>query len=133
MSSNINKHIKGRGDQHWKYKFLENYKFNISFENSIENGYVSEKIIQPMSVNSIPIYWGTSDVKKDFNEDSFIYVNDFSKEEKLLDYIIQLNNNKEEYKNKLMEPWFHDNKLPKHFFPENILLHFEENILSKLK
>ena len=96
-------------------------------------GYVSEKIIQPMSVGSIPIYWGDNQVKKDFNKDSFIFVNDFDNEDKLLDKIIELNNKPELYIEKLKQPWFSDNKIPENFLPRNILDYFEENILLKLK
>ena len=133
IQNNLNFQIKGRGDQHWKYNFLKKYKFNIAFENTIGMGYVSEKIIQPMSVGSIPIYWGDNQVKKDFNKDSFIFVNDFDNEDKLLDKIIELNNKPELYIEKLKQPWFSDNKIPENFLPRNILDYFEENILLKLK
>lgn len=133
LFNNINRTIKGRGDQHWKYNFLKNYRFNIAFENEIGNGYVSEKIIQPMSVNSIPIYWGSDMAKVDFNEDSFIFVDDFDSEEKLIEFIIELNSNEDLYNQKLNEPWFRDNKIPEAFLPELILEHFEMNILTNLK
>ena len=133
LFNNINKNIKGRGDQHWKYKFLKNYRFNIAFENEIGNGYVSEKIIQPMSVNSIPIYWGSNMAKLDFNESSFIFANDFDSEEKLIEYIIELNNNQDLYYQKLNEPWFKNGKVPESFLPELVLEHFEKNILTNLK
>ena len=133
LFNNINKNIKGRGDQHWKYNFLKNYRFNIAFESEIGDGYVSEKIIQPMSVNSIPIYWGTSMVKQDFNENSFIFVDDYDSEEKLIEHIVELNNDKDLYKQKINEPWFKNNKVPEAFLPELVLEHFEKNILSKLK
>ena len=133
IQNNLNFQIKGRGDQHWKYNFLKKYKFNIAFENTIGMGYVSERIIQPMSVGSIPIYWGDNQVKKDFNKDSFIFVNDFDNEDKLLDKIIELNNKPELYIEKLKQPWFSNNKIPENFLPRNILDYFEENILLKLK
>lgn len=133
LFNNINKNIKGRGDQHWKYKFLKNYRFNIAFENEIGNGYVSEKIIQPMSVNSIPIYWGSNMAKLDFNESSFIFANDFESEEKLIEYIIELNNNQDLYYQKLNEPWFKNSKVPEAFLPELVLEHFEKNIITNLK
>ena len=41
-------------------QLFKKYKFNICFENSSTPGYVTEKIIQSMYVNSIPIYWGTN-------------------------------------------------------------------------
>lgn len=41
-----------------KIAFLREYKFNICFENSYTNGYVTEKIIHAKAANTIPIYWG---------------------------------------------------------------------------
>ena len=41
-----------------KCAFLRDYKFTIAFENSSVNGYTTEKVVEPMLVNSIPIYWG---------------------------------------------------------------------------
>ena len=133
LLNNIDKQVKGRGDQHWKYNFLKNYKFNIAFENTIDSGYVSEKIIQPMSVNSIPIYWGDEEAKKDFNVNSFIFVNDFQNEKKLFEYIIELKNNNNLLEEKMMEPWFLNNTFPEKFHPNTILDYFENNILLLLK
>ncbi len=129
LFNNINL-VKGRGDQKWKYKFLSNYKFNIAFENEIANGYITEKIIQPMSVNSIPIYWGSEIVKQDFNPNSFIYSPDFSNDEELIEEIIKLDSNKKKYLEKLNEPWFKDNKIPENFLPEFYLEKFSKQILN---
>jgi len=52
------------------------YQFVIAFENVIEPRYVTEKITNAMLANSVAIYWGTEDVKKVFNEKSFIYCNE---------------------------------------------------------
>lgn len=41
-----------------KIAFLSQYKFNICFENSYTNGYITEKIIDAKKANSVPIYWG---------------------------------------------------------------------------
>ena len=54
-------------------------------------------------------------------------------EEKLIEYIIKLNNNEDPYNQKLNEPWFRDNKVPEAFLPELILEHFDKNILTNLK
>ena len=54
--------------------FIKDYKFVISFENSSYPGYTTQKLIEPMLVNSSPIYWGNKSVGKDFNTKSFINV-----------------------------------------------------------
>jgi hypothetical protein len=65
-----------------KVKFQSEYKFSIAFENNAYRpqhpGYTTEKIMEPMTVNSIPIYWGNPEIGKEFNTKSFINVYDFN-------------------------------------------------------
>tara|TARA_X000000950_G_scaffold79159_1_gene99581 strand:+ start:14736 stop:15629 length:894 start_codon:yes stop_codon:yes gene_type:complete len=121
LMNNSKKIIKGRGDQKWKLKYLSKYRFNIAFENEIGDGYVTEKIIHPMSVNSIPVYWGSDSVRNDFNVDSFIFLDDFDSYESAIDYIMTLENNNDLYLEKLNNPWFKDNKFPDYVLPDNVL------------
>ena len=107
-------------------KYLSKYRFNISFENEIGNGYVTEKILYPMSVNSIPIYWGSKEVLNDFNENSFIYVNNFKSYELAIKKIIELENNEDLYLDILNKPWLKDNKYPHNVLPENVINFIEE-------
>ena len=51
-----NNHPKIGKDQKYKYRFLENYKFNICCESLIEKGYVTEKIFDSLICGCIPIY-----------------------------------------------------------------------------
>jgi hypothetical protein len=64
-----------------KLKFQSEYKFSIAFENNAYRpqhpGYTTEKIMQPMTVNSIPVYWGNPLIGKEFNTKSFINFYDF--------------------------------------------------------
>ncbi len=113
-----------------KLVFLGNYKFTIAIENSAVEGYTTEKIIEPMSVNSIPIYWGNPLIKLDFNEKSFIHLSNKTEEEikKVIERIIYLDNNDEEYLKVLQEPW----QTPKQVIqPEEVLLAFLNNIISQ--
>ncbi|EMH11699.1 hypothetical protein HMPREF1410_00196, partial [Helicobacter pylori GAM249T] len=54
-----------------KSEFLSQYKFNLCFENTQNYGYVTEKIIDAYFSHTIPIYWGSPSVAKDFNPKSF--------------------------------------------------------------
>ena len=128
LFNNTKKIIKGRGDQKWKIKYLSKFRFNIAFENAIGNGYVTEKIIHPMSVNSIPIYWGSPYVKQDFNEESFIYVNDFENFNEVVDYIMMLENNLDLYLEKLNKPIFKNNSYPEYILPSNVLKFIKQMI-----
>lgn len=88
-----------------KKDFISNYKFNIAFENSIKDGYTTEKIMEPMLVNSLPIYWGNRLVGLDFNPDSFINAANYPSLEALVEDIIELDTNDEKYLSILSKPW----------------------------
>ena len=88
----------GRGDQKNKLRYMKLFKFNIAFENTISDGYVTEKILHAFYANSIPIYWGSNAAKLDFNHKAFIHFNDYDNDEDLIDDIISINNNSKRYK-----------------------------------
>lgn len=130
LYNNIGGLLDGRGDQENKINFLNYFKFNISFENTSNDGYVTEKIIQPMFTNTIPIYWGAKDVINDFNSKSFINSHDFETDEELIDYILEVDSNEQLYQKILNEPWFVDNKIPEFVLPKNVLKFIKEEILK---
>jgi hypothetical protein len=107
-----------------KIDFQKEYKFSIAYENECyryeTNGYTTEKIIEPMYSNSIPIYWGNPIVHKDFNTKSFINYYDFSSEKEMIDYIIYLDQNDDEYYKKLNNYWLYNNIIPTEFNRINI-------------
>jgi len=92
-----------------KLNFIKDYKFTIAFENSSLPGYVTEKIVEPMVVNSMPIYWGNPNIELDFNKDSFIYVNEFPSIEKVIEEVIRLDKDDNAYLKKISEPWLSEN------------------------
>ncbi len=114
-----------------KLQFLSEYKFTIAFENESYPGYTTEKIFQPMLVNSIPIYWGNPYVFKDFNTKSFINVHDFDSYDKVIERIIEIDNDLALYKELLEQPYFHNNKVPTHLESDKILNCFEGIFNSK--
>lgn len=85
-----------------KLKFISGYKFNLALENSDVEGYVTEKILEPFISHTVPIYWGTDLVKKDFNPASFINVNDFHTKESLIAEIRRIDRDPVEY-NKMLK------------------------------
>ena len=72
-----------------KLAFLKDYRFNLAFENSQSPGYVTEKLIEPLLMGCIPIYWGAPDVNRDFNSSCMINVSDFPDSDAAIDYIMQ--------------------------------------------
>ena len=113
-----------------KRKFQSGYKFSIAFENNAYRpehiGYTTEKILEPMVVNSIPIYWGNPKIDLEFNTKSFINYYDFKNEDDMIEYIIELDKNDNLYFKKLNEFWFVENKIPKNNKIENIKIFLEK-------
>lgn len=107
-----------------KIQFQSQYKFALAFENDAYRDrydkYTSEKIMQPMQANSIPIYWGNPLIHEEFNTKSFINYFDFSTEKEMIEYIIHLDNNDEEYLKVLREPWLPNNEIIENNKIENI-------------
>ncbi|GAA7542984.1 glycosyltransferase family 10 [Helicobacter pylori] len=86
-----------------KNEFLSQYKFNLCFENSQGYGYVTEKILDAYFSHTIPIYWGSPSVAKDFNPKSFVNVHDFKNFDEAIDYIRYLHAHQNAYLDMLYE------------------------------
>ncbi|RVZ16388.1 fucosyltransferase [Helicobacter pylori] len=86
-----------------KSEFLSQYKFNLCFENSQGYGYVTEKIIDAYFSHTIPIYWGSPSVAKDFNPKSFVNVHDFKDFNEAIDYVRYLHTHPNAYLDMLYE------------------------------
>ena len=107
-----------------KLKFQSEYKFSIAFENNAYRpqhpGYTTEKIMQPMTVNSIPVYWGNPLIGKEFNTKSFVNFYDFENMGNMIEYIIELDNNNDKYLEMLKTDWLPGNIIPEENKIENI-------------
>ena len=73
----------------------KDYIFGFAMENTNEEGYITEKIMNVYRGGAIPIYWGTSKVKEIFNPESFIYVNDYPDFESCAKDIVTISKNPE--------------------------------------
>lgn len=95
-----------------KVEFIKEYKFVLAFENSSYPGYTTEKIVEPMLVNSLPIYWGNPVINRDFNPKSFVNIHDYNSFDEAIESIIQIDKNDELYRKYLSEPFFEGNTFP---------------------
>lgn len=87
-------------------KFLSQYKFVISFENSFEEEYITEKLPNTMLAKSIPIYRGASNIGDYFNKESFINFEDYDKSyDKMIEKIRELDIDDKKYLEFLNRPW----------------------------
>ena len=80
-----------------KISLLKDYKFTIAFENQSASGYVTEKIVEPLSVGSIPVYWGCPNIARYFNSDAFINCHEYQNFEQVVERVIEIDNDPELY------------------------------------
>ena len=122
--------VQGRGDQKEKVLFLSDYKFTIAAENKKRYGYTTEKIFHPLSVGSIPVYWGSESVGNDFNSKRFISADKFTSYDDLAEEVIRIDENESLYKEIMSQPIFTNNEIPLFALPESVLNFFKEKVLS---
>lgn len=107
-----------------KRKFQSEYKFSVAFENNAYRpqhpGYTTEKIMEPMTVNSIPLYWGNPLVHQEFNTKSFVSFYDHGYFGQMIEHIIELDKDNDKYLEMLNQPWFVKNQIPENNKIENI-------------
>ena len=84
-------------DMEDKIAFLADYKFTIAFESSSHPAYVTEKILHPFLVGSIPIYWGSPKIADYFNPASFINCHDYACFEDVVERVIAIDQDPELY------------------------------------
>ncbi len=117
-----------------KYNHLlyKKYKFVISFENSYAKGYITEKLINALAGGSIPVYRGAEDLGKYFNLNRIIDYNNYGRSyRRMIDKIIELDQDDAKYRQFVAQPYFYSDSLPLGF--ENLsqrLITFIKNRLE---
>jgi len=94
-----------------KLSVISNYKFNICFENSINSGYYTEKLIHAKTAGCLPLYWADNNCEKEFNPNSFLNLYNFKNLDEFVEKIIELDNNEIEYK-KISNEYLFENRQP---------------------
>ncbi|MBI4757369.1 MAG: glycosyltransferase [Betaproteobacteria bacterium] len=115
-----------------KLEFIRRHKFVIAFENESHPGYTTEKIVEPMQVGSLPIYWGNPMIHRDFNPASFLNHHDFGSDDDLIDAIVELDRDDNLYLERLKQPWLHGNRVPEALEPEALLAAFDRIFSSNV-
>lgn len=82
-----------RGAVEDKLKTLKNYKFALCFENTIFEGYVTEKIFDALFAGCVPIYFGAPDIENYVNRNCFIDFRKFKNYEQLYSFLKDIDEN----------------------------------------
>lgn len=103
-------------------QLYSDYKFVLSLENKMIDGYVTEKIINPLIANCVPIYWGSDSVFEFINKDRIIYAIDYDDAD-LMKRIKEIDENEDVFNEIVNKPIYCKDK-----DPETIFAHFKEEI-----
>ncbi|MFM7205305.1 MAG: glycosyltransferase family 10 domain-containing protein [Planctomycetaceae bacterium] len=101
-----------------KRAFLAECRFTIAFENESHPGYTTEKIVEPMLVDSIPIYWGDPLVGRDFDTRSFLSAHDCCSRrtsallDELVERVVAVDRDPGLLATLLERPWLRGNRVP---------------------
>ena len=96
-----------RGESDWargKLRYIAQYRFTVAFENKSQPFYITEKILHPLMVGSIPIYWGAPNIAQFFNPASFINCHDYASFDAVIERIKEIDSNPELYQQYLNAP-----------------------------
>ena len=127
LFNNINTKISldpSKRDEETK-KWISQYKFMITFENSSVPNYLTEKIIQAYSYGAIPIYWGDPNVTNLVNPKCFINYYDYNDFSKLIEAVKRIDNDDKLYLNMYNQPFF---KNPNYLKENNLDMIFKDMI-----
>ena len=114
------------------FNMLSNYKFMICCENTKMETYTTEKIVNPYLGRTIPIYWGSHNIKNIFNPDSILFLEDETEESinKLIQKVIELDNDDEKYLEFINRPIFIEDNIK--FWNENYMINSLVEKIDKL-
>lgn len=116
-----------------KTNFQRKSKFTICFESTAHEGFITEKITDAFFADTIPVYYGSSNITEIFNKDAFINVADYESFDAVVEKIKELDQNDEKYLAMLRQPILMDPDLPRRMDEEleQYILHIFEQPLEK--
>lgn len=114
-----------------KTKFLNNYKFNLCFENSSYPGYATEKLYEALTTKTVPIYWGSPTIEVDFNTKAFLNWHDYGDDDAFFEAIKEIDENPDLYEEMYLQPMFADYQKVNKFFDKDRFLNWFEKTVYK--
>lgn len=133
--NNMKGDINDRNSIEWangKCNFIKDYKFTIAFENTMLDGYTTEKLWDPLRVGSIPIYWGNPLIGKEIHSDTFINCNDFDNDlDAVIKKVKEIDNDDEYYIYMRQKSPFKQSYSSYVLYNDRLML-FLDNIISEI-
>ncbi len=104
-----------------KRDIISKFMFHFAFENSIENGYVTEKPFDALIAGTVPVYLGDSAHLRSLlpHPSAAIFVSDYDNMTQLADYLNFLTTNETAYE--AHRVWHHDYNYQRHIADKPIL------------
>lgn len=95
--NNIGGALKPQYNASLYHTFVSKFKFIISMENSREDTYITEKLINGLLSNIIPVYWGSEKVHDYINKERFLNLKDINNTNEIIEKMKFLKNNPYEW------------------------------------
>lgn len=86
-----------------KMAFQAKHKFAIAFENTVYDGYATEKLVEAFAARTIPIYYGDPRIAEDFNAKAFINCHDYDSFEGVIERVKEIDKDDALYLNIINE------------------------------
>ncbi len=93
-----NRHLSNDSGRTTKLNVLSGYRFNLAFENAIEQDYVTEKFFDPLVAGCVPVYMGAPNID-DYAPGDHCFINaaDFNGPKELAEYLLALSKDEDAY------------------------------------
>lgn len=131
LITGFEKHSSYKGKVVNKIKLLSNFKYCLCFENTTDvKGYITEKIVDCFKAKCVPIYWGASDIENYVPKDCFIDFRDFDNYEKLLNFLVSIDENRYSRYIENIEKLLADKKFTDLWFEDGFSIFFLEDVLE---
>ena len=101
-----------------KEAFLKKCKFSLCFESTKHEGFITEKIVEAFYSDTVPIYYGSDNIKDIFNPKAFINISDYPNYDAAIDRILEIENDDRLYMEMLRQPIFNNPRFPEEKYTE---------------
>ena len=95
-----------------KIEVMKQYLFYLAFENQCVDDYITEKLWGPFEAGTIPIYFGSPNVKEHVPHHSIVHVDDYNTTHDLVLHLIEISQNRTLYES--YHAW-RTQPVPEHF------------------